>query len=158
MRLALYEPDIPQNAGAILRLADCMGVDVDVIEPSGFVWSNRHLKRAGMDYMDRVQIVHHDSWKRFLSAQSNRLVLLTTKASLSHINFTFDDADILLCGSESRGVPESVHAAVDAQIRIPMSGDARSLNVAVAAAIALSEALRQTDGFPSGASQAKTTQ
>ena len=148
MRLALYEPDIPQNAGAILRLADCMGVDVDVIEPSGFVWSNRYLKRAGMDYMDRVHVIHHDSWKRFLTARPDRLVLLTTKASLSHFNFNFDRGDILLCGSESRGVPQSVHDAVDSEIRIPMSSDARSLNVAIAAAIVLSEALRQTDGYP----------
>lgn len=148
MRLALYQPDIPQNAGAILRLADCMGVDVDVIEPSGFVWSDRHLKRAGMDYMDRVHVVHHDSWSRFLTARTNRLVLLTTKASMNHINFSFDRADILLCGSESSGVPQTVHDAVDAQIRIPMSDDARSLNVAIAAAIVLSEALRQTSGFP----------
>ena len=148
MRLALYQPDIPQNAGAILRLADCMGVDVDVIEPSGFVWSDRHLKRAGMDYMDRVHVVHHDSWSRFLTARTNRLVLLTTKASMNHINFSFDRADMLLCGSESSGVPQTVHDAVDAQIRIPMSDDARSLNVAIAAAIVLSEALRQTSGFP----------
>ncbi len=148
MRLALYQPDIPQNAGAILRLADCMGVDVDVIEPSGFVWSDRHLKRAGMDYMDRVHVVHHDSWSRFLTARTNRLVLLTTKASMNHINFSFDRADILLCGSESSGVPQTVHDAVDAQIRIPMSDDARSLNVAIGAAIVLSEALRQTSGFP----------
>ena len=148
MRLALYQPDIPQNAGAILRLADCMGVDVDVIEPSGFVWSDRHLKRTGMDYMDRVHVVHHDSWSRFLTARTNRLVLLTTKASMNHHNFSFDRADILLCGSESSGVPQTVHDVVDAQIRIPMSDDARSLNVAIAAAIVLSEALRQTSGFP----------
>jgi tRNA (cytidine/uridine-2'-O-)-methyltransferase len=150
MRLALYEPDIPQNVGAILRLADCMDVAVDIIEPCGFVWSDRRLKRAGMDYMDRAHIVRHTSWQRFLTTRANRIVLLTTKASLTHVNFSFESDDILLCGSESSGVPQTVRDAADEKIRIPMSQDARSLNVAVAAAIVLTEALRQTDGYPNG--------
>lgn len=148
MRLALYEPDIPQNVGTILRLADCMNVAVDIIEPCGFVWSDSRLKRAGMDYLDRVQVAHHRSWQNFLADRTNRLVLLSTKASLSHINFAFQPDDILLCGSESSGVPQSVHDAADAEIKIPMSRDARSLNVAVAAAIVLNEALRQTGEYP----------
>ena len=148
MRLALYEPDIPQNVGTILRLADCMKVAVDIIEPCGFIWSDPRLKRAGMDYLDRVQVVRHTSWQSFLANCANRLVLLSTKASLSHIKFAFEPDDILLCGSESSGVPQPVHDAVGVEIRIPMSRDARSLNVAVAAAIVLNEALRQTDRYP----------
>ena len=148
MRLALYEPDIPQNVGAILRLADCMNIAVDIIEPCGFIWSDPRLKRAGMDYLDRVQMVRHTSWQNFFAKRTKRLVLLSTKASLSHINFAFQSDDILLCGSESSGVPQPVHDAADVEVRIPMSRDARSLNVAIAAAIVLNEALRQTDKYP----------
>ena len=148
MRLALYEPDIPQNVGAILRLADCMNIAVDIIEPCGFIWSDPRLKRAGMDYLERVQMVRHTSRQNFFAKRTNRLVLLSTKASLSHINFAFQSDDILLCGSESSGVPQPVHDAADVEVRIPMSRDARSLNVAIAAAIVLNEALRQTDKYP----------
>ena len=148
MRLALYEPDIPQNVGTILRLADCMNVAVDIIEPCGFIWSDPHLKRAGMDYLNRVEIERHTSWNNFFATHKNRLVLLSTKASLQHINFVFEPNDILLCGNESSGVPQPVHDAADTKIKIPMSRDSRSLNVAISMAIVLSEALRQTNKFP----------
>lgn len=150
MRLALFQPDIPQNTGAILRLAACMGVGVDLIEPAGFVLSDRQLKRAGMDYLDHVALVRHSSWDAYASARSGRLVLLTTKTQQAFTDFTFADTDTLLLGRESAGVPESVHDTADARLRIPMTPAARSLNVALAAAMVLSEALRQTGQFPGG--------
>ena len=150
MRLALFQPDIPQNTGAILRLAACMGVGVDLIEPAGFVFSDRQLKRAGMDYLDHVALVRHSSWDAYASTRSGRLVLLTTKTQHAFMDFTFADTDTLLLGRESAGVPESVHDAADARLRIPMTPAARSLNVALAAAMVLSEALRQTGQFPGG--------
>lgn len=148
MRLALYEPDIPQNVGAILRLAACMGVIVDIIEPCGFIWSDHRLKRVGMDYIDEANIVLHQSWKRFRIMCPTRVVLLTTKAKSRHVDFVFESEDILLCGSESSGVPQLVHDEVDARIRIPIENKKRSLNVTMAAAIVLCEALRQTNQFP----------
>src|SRR5215472_3088540 len=148
MRLALYEPDIPQNAGALLRLGACLGIAVDIIEPAGFVLSDRRLKRVGMDYLDLAKFTRHPSWEHFLAARTGRLVLLTTKAPLSYHRFSFRADDILLLGRESAGVPDAVHQAVDAQLRIPLRPGARSLNVALAAAMVLGEALRQTDQFP----------
>jgi tRNA (cytidine/uridine-2'-O-)-methyltransferase len=148
MRLALYEPDIPQNAGALLRLGACFGVAVDIIEPTGFVLSDRRLKRAGMDYLDLADLARHASWKGFLAARTGRLVLLTTKAPLPYHRFAFRANDILLLGRESAGVPDAVHETVDARLRIPLRPGMRSLNVALAAAMVLGEALRQTEQFP----------
>lgn len=148
MRIALYQPDIPQNTGTILRLGACFGVAIDIIEPAGFPWDDARLKRAGMDYRDLAQVTRHISWPAFQAARSGRLVLLTTKAELSHHQFSFASDDILLLGRESAGVPEEVHQAVDARIRVPMVAEARSLNVAVTAALVVGEALRQCGGFP----------
>ena len=149
MRLALYEPDIPQNTGTILRLGACMGVAVDIIEPCGFIFSDKALARAGMDYLNRADFTRHISWKAFLAARApGRLVLLTTKASLAYTGFAFDAGDTILLGRESAGVPEAVHDTVDAALRIPLVPGARSINVAQAAAMVLGEALRQTKGFP----------
>ena len=151
MRLALYQPDIPQNTGAILRLAACLGFDVDIIEPCGFVWSDKYLRRAGMDYLDRITAIRHPSWDVFREthgAAGGRLILLTTRGSIPHTRFALNRDDCLLLGQESAGVPDAVHQAVDARVRVPMKPGLRSINVAMAAAIVLGEALRQTDGFP----------
>ena len=149
MRLALYQPDIPQNTGAVLRLAACMGVGADIIEPCGFVWSDRHLRRAGMDYLDKVALRRHASWDAFLENRpaGTRLVLLTTRASIPHTGFAFHADDTLLLGRESAGAPDEVHAAADACIRVPLAAGMRSLNQAMAAAMVLGEALRQCDGY-----------
>jgi tRNA (cytidine/uridine-2'-O-)-methyltransferase len=149
MRLALFQPDIPQNTGAVLRLAACLGLGVDLIEPAGFVLSDRRLKRAGMDYLDLVPLMRHASWDAFDRSRSGRIVLLSTAADRSYIEFPFTPTDILLLGRESAGVPDIVHERADARIRVPMIPSARSLNVALAAAMVLSEALRQTKSFPS---------
>ncbi len=152
LRLALFEPDIPQNAGTLLRAAACLAVPVDVIEPCGFVFSDRRLRRAGMDYLDRVALTRHDSWRAFRTARAaapaGRLVLLTTRAPTPYTRFQFRAGDVLLVGRESAGVPDDVEGAADARVRVPMAHGARSLNVAVAAAMVLGEALRQLDGFP----------
>lgn len=148
MRLALYEPDIPQNAGALLRLGACLGVGVDIIEPAGFILGERRMKRAGMDYLATVEFARHESWASFRARHLGRLVLLTTKASLAYHRFTFRSDDTLLLGRESAGVPDVVHDAADARLRIPLRQGMRSLNVALAAAMVLGEALRQTGGFP----------
>ena len=151
MRLALYEPDIPQNTGTILRLAACLGVAVDVIQPAGFDLTDRALKRAGLDYLQHVEIERHQSFATFdrLRRQTgSRLVLLSTRGTTPYIDFAFTAPDVLLLGRESLGVPEGVHAAVDASVRIPMREGLRSLNVAVAAAMVLGEALRQTGLMP----------
>jgi len=150
LRLALYEPDIPQNAGAILRLGACFGVPVDIIEPCGFVFDDRRLRRAGLDYLDRAEVSRHSSWQAFLEQRAGRgrLVLLTTAATLRYTDFAFEESDSLLFGRESAGVPEAVHAAADARLVIPLRPGLRSLNVAQAAAIVLGEALRQTGGLP----------
>ncbi|WP_420559354.1 tRNA (cytidine(34)-2'-O)-methyltransferase [Tepidicaulis sp.] len=150
MRLALYQPDIPQNTGTILRLGACLGVGVDIIEPCGFPFSDRGLRRAGMDYVSHAEIRRHADWQAFQSARKaeNRLILLTTKAAEPYTGFRFAPGDTLLLGRESAGVPDEVHAAADARLLIPLSPGARSLNVAVAAAMVLGEALRQTDAFP----------
>lgn len=148
MRIALFEPDIPQNTGAILRLAACLGVAVDVIEPCGFDLSDRRLRRAGMDYLDAVDWRRHSSWQSFREARTERLVLLTTKGDLGYSLFRFAEDDILLLGRESAGVPDEVHAAAAARLVIPMRPQLRSINVALAAAMVLGEALRQTAQFP----------
>jgi len=149
MRLALYEPDIPQNTGTVMRLCACMGVPLDIIEPCGFLLSDKNLKRAGMDYLDHLDMTRHVSWEAFRAATaSRRLVLLTTKTDLPFTSFAFGADDILLAGRESAGVPEAVHAACPARVTIPMAKGMRSLNVAVACSMVLSEALRQTGKFP----------
>jgi len=152
MRLALFELDIPQNAGTILRTAACLGVAVDIIEPCGFLLGDAHLRRAGMDYLSRVALNRHLSWDayraRLEAGNGGRLVLLTTSGTVRYDGFSFRDDDTLMVGRESSGVPDSVHAAADVRIRIPMLPGNRSLNVAVAAAIVLGEALRQTGGLP----------
>jgi len=148
MRLALFEPDIPQNAAAIIRLAACLDVPVDIIEPCGFLFSDAGFKRAGLDYVERAEIVRHESWEAFRAALAGRAVLLTTKATLAYTAFAFDAADTLLFGRESAGVPERVHLAAEARLRIPLKPGLRSLNVAQAAAMVLGEALRQLEGFP----------
>jgi len=148
MRLALYQPDIPQNTGAVLRLAACFGVGVDIIEPCGFVLDDKRLKRVGMDYLNAVDLTRHTSWTRFLETREDaRLVLLTTAADTAYQDFRFAAGDVLLCGRESAGVPDDVHARADARIKVPMAAGARSLNVAMAAAIVLGEALRQTEFY-----------
>lgn len=150
MRIALFQPDIPQNTGTILRLAACFGIDADIIEPAGFPVTDRAFRRAGMDYLDRVRIVRHPSWTAFAEAREpgRRLVLATTRGATPHHAFRFAPGDTILLGRESAGVPDEVHAAADARIGIPMVAGMRSLNVALAAAILLGEALRQTKGFP----------
>jgi tRNA (cytidine/uridine-2'-O-)-methyltransferase len=149
MRIALYQPDIPQNTGTILRLAACFGVPVDIIEPAGFPWDDSKLRRAGMDYRDLAQVTRHLSWAAFQAGRvPGRLVLLTTRADLSPYDFAFAPDDILLLGRESAGVPDDVHESCEARLRIPMVAGARSLNVAVATALVLGESLRQCGGFP----------
>ena len=148
MRLALFEPDIPQNAGALLRLGACLGVPVDIIEPCGFVLGDRRLKRAGMDYLAAAELSRHESWERFRAERSGRLVLLTTQAELPYTGFAFRADDTLLLGRETAEVPAAVHEAADARLRIPLKPGMRSLNMALAAAMVLGEALRQTNAFP----------
>jgi tRNA (cytidine/uridine-2'-O-)-methyltransferase len=151
VRLALYHPDIPQNTGTMLRMAACLGVPVEIIEPAGFDVSDRNFRRSGLDYLDRVTITRHASWRRFEAWRfeaKTRLVLATTKAALPYTDFAFGPDDVVLVGRESAGVPDEVHEAADARVVIPMHGGLRSLNIAVSAAMILGEALRQTEGFP----------
>lgn len=148
MRLALYEPDIAGNVGTILRLAACLGAGVDLIEPMGFPWSDRALARAGMDYAARTAITRHADWEAFAARTSGRIVLATTRGAVRLDAAAFAPDDILLFGSEGAGVPDTVHAAADMAVIIPMASGFRSLNVAVAAGIVLGEALRQTGGWP----------
>ena len=159
MRLALYEPDIPQNTGAILRLAACLGVGVDIIGPCGFVWSDRRLRRAGMDYLAGVDLARHESWPAFQAARQmrappGRLILLTTTGDQRYDAFGFREDDVLLLGRESAGVRLEVHMAADARVVVPMVAEMRSLNVALAAAIVLGEALRQTGRLPAASAAA----
>jgi tRNA (cytidine/uridine-2'-O-)-methyltransferase len=150
LRLALYQPDIPQNTGTMLRLCACLGVTAALIEPASFPMSDRAFRRAGMDYLDAVSIERHASFAAFEAwrrARSLRLILLTTAGATAHAAFAFRADDILLVGRESAGVPEAVHQAADARLAVPIRPPLRSLNVAVAAAIVLGEALRQTGGF-----------
>lgn len=147
MRLALYEPDIPQNTGTLMRLAACFNLPVDIIEPCGFIFNDQKMRRAGMDYLDIVDYTRHDSWEKFYARRQGRIVLLTTKGSEPYHKFAFRNDDILLLGRESAGVPDFVHQAADARLRIPMRPETRSINVAVSGAIVLGEALRQTGSF-----------
>ncbi len=148
MRLVLFEPDIPQNTGALLRLAACLDLPVDIIEPCGFFLDDKRMRRAGMDYLDHVVVIRHSSWPAYQNAASGRVVLLTTAADDRYVDFQFRPGDNLMVGRESAGVPESVHTAVDARLRLPMAPGLRSINVALAAAMVLGEALRQTNLFP----------
>jgi tRNA (cytidine/uridine-2'-O-)-methyltransferase len=152
MRIALYEPDIPQNTGTILRLAACLGVEAHIVEPAGFPTSDRAFRRAGMDYLDQVLIVRHASWSAFDAwrrSKGLRLILFTTAASVSYLDHRFRPGDVLMFGRESAGVPDAVHQAADARLLIPMRPGLRSINVAMVAAMALGEAMRQTNGLPS---------
>ena len=166
MRLALYQPDIPQNCGALIRLAACLGVGLDIIEPCGFLLDDRRLKRAGLDYHALAEVRRHCSWAAFWSAWQNRpgvagedapaagrLLLLTTGGDRPYTDFGYRAADVLLLGRESAGVPAEVHAAADARLVIPLTAGCRSLNVVQAGAMVLGEALRQTAGFPAGGPQ-----
>jgi tRNA (cytidine/uridine-2'-O-)-methyltransferase len=150
MRLALYEPDIPQNTGALLRLAACFGVAVDLIEPLGFIFDDRRLKRAALDYAALADVRRHASWAAFRASRKadSRLILLTTSGDVALDRFIFSPGDVILLGRESAGVPAAVHDAADARVVIRLRAEARSLNVAQAGAIALYEALRQTGGLP----------
>jgi tRNA (cytidine/uridine-2'-O-)-methyltransferase len=163
MRLALYQPDIPQNTGTILRMAACLNVEVEMIGPAGFDMSDRALRRAGLDYLDQVRIVRHQSFAEFESRRrerGGRLLLLTTAGACGYAGFSYRTGDVLLAGRESAGVPPDVHASADARLKVPMSTGLRSLNVAVALAMVLGEGLRQTGHFdglaagPSGTGQA----
>lgn len=150
MNLALYQPDIPQNTGALLRLGACLDIAVHIIEPTGFDLSDRTLKRSGLDYIKHVRIERHVSFAAFEAWRketTNRLVLLTTAASIAHTDLAYQPDDILMLGRESAGVPEDVHAVADERVRVPMAEGRRSLNIVTAAAIVLGEGLRQTGGF-----------
>ena len=147
MQIALFQPDIPQNTGTILRLCACLDAGAHIIEPAGFPVSDRHFRRAGMDYLDQVALTRHDSWSKFeewRNEAGSRLVLFTTKAAGSYLDFRYESNDILLFGRESAGVTDEVVAAADARVVIPIRPRLRSLNVAMAVAMALGEALRQT--------------
>lgn len=144
LRLALFQPDIPQNTGAMLRLGACLGVGIDIIEPCGFVWDDKKLRRVAMDYIGHLTYTRHTSWQAFQQQREDRrLILLTTKGAVPYTAFSFRETDILMVGRESAGVPEDVHESADERIIIPMQPGLRSLNVALSAAMALSEALRQ---------------
>ena len=147
MRLALYQPEIPQNVGTLIRLGACLEVPIDIVEPCGFVWQTAKLRRAGMDYLDLASVTRHSSWQAFAGdakKSHSRLVLLDVNGKTDYLDFDFAPSDILIAGQESSGVPESVFAACDASVTIPMATDCRSLNVAVASTLVLGEALRQT--------------
>ena len=145
MRLALFQPDIPQNTGAIIRLTACFGIPLDIIEPCGFILSDTKLRRSGMDYLNLANIERHISWDAFMKERKrSRLVLITTRAEDSLKQFTFHNNDTLILGRESSGVPQAVHNAIPEKVRIPLDKNARSLNVSIAAGIVLWEALRQT--------------
>ncbi len=149
LRIALYEPDIPQNTGTVLRLCACLGIDAHIIEPAGFPASDRAFRRAGMDYLDAVALVRHRSWREFEAwrrQKRHRLVLLTTAATMSYLDCRFGADDILLFGRETAGVPQEVRTAADARLVLPMRPGLRSLNVALAAAMVAGEALRQIGG------------
>ena len=154
MRLALFQPDIPQNTGTLLRLGACLDVALDIIEPCGFIFNEKAMRRAGMDYLEQVSYRRHNSWQDFLAFRQEhpeeygRLVLMTTHASNPYTEFNFKKNDIILMGRESAGVPQEVHETVDARLLIPMNKNARSINMAVSAAMVLGEGLRQTHLFP----------
>mgnify|MGYP001357875986 FL=1 len=148
MRIALYQPDIPQNTGNIFRLGACMGVAVDIIEPTGFVFDDKKFKRSAMDYIDHLEYKRHDDWQNFYNwIQENnfRLILMTTKSDDSLYNFSFLSSDILLFGRESAGVPNNIHEIVDHRLTIPMKDGVRSINLSSSVALVLGEGLRQTN-------------
>jgi tRNA (cytidine/uridine-2'-O-)-methyltransferase len=146
MRIALFEPDIPQNTGTILRLAACLGIEAHIVEPAGFPITDRAFRRAGMDYLDQVAITRHASWPAFeawRAAAGARLILLTTAARVSYLDHAYRSEDVLMLGRESAGVPDKVHQAADVRLVVPMRAGMRSLNVAMAAAMVVGEAMRQ---------------
>lgn len=150
MRLALFQPDIPQNTGTLLRLGACLDLPIDIIEPCGFLFNEKAMRRAGMDYLEFAQYRRHDSWQSFEAFRAShpqeygRIVLMTTHATQPYTDFVFQSNDIILMGRESAGVPEEIHQTADARITIPMNPNARSINMAISAALAVGEALRQT--------------
>lgn len=154
MRLALFQPDIPQNTGTLLRLGACLDLALDIIEPCGFIFNEKAMRRAGMDYLEQVSYRRHNSWQEFLAFRQmhpdeyGRIVLMTTHASYPYTDFHFEKNDIILMGRESAGVPEEVHHTADARLLIPMNPNARSINIAVSATMVIGEALRQTNLFP----------
>ena len=149
LRLALFEPDIPQNTAAVLRTCSCLGVACEVIEPCGFVFGGQHMRRAGMDYLDHVALTWHADWHAFQAAyRGHWRILMTTKAAISYTEYAFHRDDILIMGRETAGVPDFVHDAVDVRLTIPMASGMRSLNMAVSAAMVAAEALRQLGAFP----------
>ena len=149
MRIALFGPEIAQNVGAVLRLGACLGVAVDLIEPMGFAWDDRRVRRTAMDYIDHVEIVRHSDFSSFRNTiGEQRMLLFTTKSSQSAYDFAYRSDDVLLFGKESAGVPPAVAEACDTRLRIPVRPEVRSLNLAISAALALGEALRQTDALP----------
>ncbi len=147
LHLALYQPDIPQNVGAAMRLCACLDVALHIIEPCGFPWDMRKIRQAGMDYVDAIEITRHKSWATFRENQGGRILLMTTKGAQPYTQFEYQDGDILLAGRESAGVPDHVHEAADERLVIPMKAGIRSLNIINAGAMVLGEALRQTNGF-----------
>lgn len=154
MRLALFQPDIPQNTGTLLRLGACLNLPIDIIEPCGFIFNEKAMRRAGMDYLDIATYRRHNSWQDFLSyrrehpAEYGRIVLLSTHSNLPYTDFKFQSNDIILMGRESAGVPEIVHNTADSRLLIPMTPQTRSINMAISAAMVVGEALRQTNLFP----------
>jgi len=155
MRLALFEPDIAQNAGTMMRLAACLGVAVDLIEPCGFIVGDAKFRRSAMDYLDHIDLVRHSSWNAFQAtrlarAQPGRLILLTTRADQRYIDARFETDDTILVGRESAGVPDAVHQAADLRLIVPMRMGLRSINVALTASMVLGEAMRQTNLFAEG--------
>lgn len=154
MRIALFQPDIAQNTGTLLRLGACLNIPVDIIEPCGFRFNSKEMKRAGMDYLDKVDYKKHISWEDFLeyrkenSEKYGRIILLSTKASQKYYDFEFKENDILLLGRESCGAPNEVHEKADARVIIPMHADTRSINIAISASMVLGEAMRQCNIFP----------
>ena len=148
LRLALFQPDIPQNAGALLRLSACLGIPLEIIEPCGFLWDEKRMRRAGMDYVDHARVTRHASWNAFRRQAGGRLVLLTTAGGTRLDGFSFRSGDVIMMGRESAGVPPEVAADADVTVRIPMVPGLRSLNVALAATLAVGEGLRQLKAYP----------
>ncbi len=148
VRLALYQPDIAGNVGAVMRTCACLGTALDLIEPMGFQWDDKRVARAAMDYIDHVSVTRHADWEAFAAQATGRLVLLTTRGATPLHDFAFAPRDVLLFGRESAGVPDEVHARADARVVIPMAPGVRSMNLSVSAGIVLAEALRQTGGWP----------
>lgn len=142
--IALFQPDIPQNVGATMRLCACLGLHLDIIEPCGFPWNDKKIKQTGMDYTGMVSLTRHSSWKSFQDVNKDRrIILMTTKAVLPYTDFAFQDGDILLAGQESVGAPDEIHNSVDGRVTIQMQGDARSLNIVNATSMIAGEAIRQ---------------